>query len=180
MEVALGLLACLFYAVHAAHFIARRQQENVLWFCHLGALLVGFGLMLRWPLANAVGFLWLTIGTPLWLVYVATGGELLPGSVLTHFGGVAFGLVGLRRFGLPRGAWWKALAALVPVLFLTRLVTPPAANVNLAFAVWPGWEWLFPSHLVYLLCLASLSAAVFFGVSALLERIVIAPREAPQ
>jgi hypothetical protein len=164
-EIALGLCGVLAYGVHAVHYVARRQEENLLWFCHLAALGIGIALILRAPTLNAIGLLWLAIGTPCWFLYLAGGGELLMGAALTHCAGLALGLFGVRRLGLPRDAWWKALLALVAVHFVTRLITPPAENVNLAFAVWPGWEPWFPSHRVYLAFLTALSAAVFLALS---------------
>jgi hypothetical protein len=163
-EIALGLCGMLAYGVHATHYVSRRQEENLLWFCHLAALCIGMALLVRSPTLNAIGLLWLTVGTPCWFLYLASGGPLLPGAVLTH-GALLLSLFGVRRLGWPRDAWWKALLALAGVFALTRLVTPPAANVNLAFAIWPGWEPFFPSHAVYLVCLTVLSAAVFLAVS---------------
>lgn len=160
-EVVLGLVAILSYVVHAWHHVSRGQGENVLWICHLAALAIGIAFLARSPLLNAIGFLWLTVGVPCWLLYLATGGELLVGAVLTHGLGFVLGLVGIRRYGLPAGAWWKAIAALLAVYGLTRAVTSPAENVNLAFAVWPGWESRFPSHVVYIAVLTTASAAVF-------------------
>lgn len=173
-ETVLGLCGVIAYGVHAAHYVPRRQEENMLWFCHLAALFIGIALLVRSPTLNAIGLLWLTVGTPCWLLYLAGGGPLLPGAVLTH-SALLLGLFGVSRLGLPRDAWWKALFALAGVFVVTRLVTPPAANVNLAFAVWPGWERLFPSHAVYLVFLTATSAAVFLGVSHVLRRSSLSP-----
>jgi hypothetical protein len=175
LEVVLGLLCFVSYAVHGWHYVARRQEANLLWFCHLAALAIGLGLLVRSPTLNAVGFLWLCVGTPCWLLYLASGGELVAGSVLTHGVGLAAGAVGLRRLGLPAGAWWKALVALAIVHALSRVVTPPAENVNLAFAVWSGWESWFPSHVVYLARLTTVSAAVFLAVTWALRTSGFAP-----
>ena len=169
-EVALGLLSVASYAVHAWHFVVRRQEANLLWFCHVAALAVGLALLARLPTLNAIGVLWLCVGIPCWLLYLATGGELMAGSVLTHGVGFGAGLFGVRRLGLPEGAWWKAMLALALVFALTRVVTPPAANVNLAFAVWPGWEPWFPSYFAYIAILTAVSTVVFLIVAWTLRR----------
>jgi hypothetical protein len=163
-EIALGLFGVLAYGVHAAHYVPRRQEENLLWFCHLAALGIGIALLVRSPTLNAIGLLWLTVGTPCWFLYLAGGGPLLVGAALTH-SALLVSIFGVRQLGWPRDAWWKALLALAGVFGLTRLVTPPAANVNLAFAIWPGWERFFPSHPAYLLFLTAVSAVVFLAVS---------------
>jgi hypothetical protein len=178
-EIALGLCGLLAYGVHAAYYLPRRQGENLLWFCHLAALGIGVALLMRKPTLNAIGLLWLTVGTPCWFLYLAGGGALLPGAVLTH-SALLLSLLGVRQLGLPRDAWWKAVLALVVVFAVTRLVTPPAANVNLAFAIWPGWERFFPSHLVYLTFLALVSGATFFAVSRGLRRSGLAPAAEPR
>lgn len=175
LEVFLGLLCLFAYAVHGWHYVQRRQEANLLWFCHLAALAVGLGLLLRAPTLSAVGFLWLCVGTPLWLLDLASGGEVSVGSILTHGAGLGAGAFGLRRLGLPSGAWWKALVALVAVHALTRVVTPPAENVNLAFAVWTGWEPWFPSHLAYIALLTTVSGLVFLAVSWAARRSGLAP-----
>lgn len=174
-EVVLGVLCVLSYAVHGWHYVSVRQEANLLWFCHLAALAVGLALFVRSPTLNAVGFLWLCVGVPCWILYLASGGELVVGSLLTHGVGTAAGLYGLRHLGLPQGAWWKAVAALAAVFAVTRASTPPAENVNLAFAVWPGWEGWFPSYVAYIAFLTTLAAAVFVGVSWALRASGFAP-----
>jgi hypothetical protein len=101
---------------------------------------------------------------PLWLLDLASGGELMPSSLLTHVVSPTFAILALMRVGWPPSAWWKAATSLASLLGLTRLVTPAQANVNLAFRVWPGWERLFPNHAVYLIALTALCTALFFAV----------------
>jgi len=175
----LGALAVAFYAIHAAVHVARRQPENLLWVCHLGSLAVGAGLLLRSPALNAVGAFWLCWGLPLWILYLAMGGEFMPTSLGTHVGGLAIGFVGLRRIGLPRGAWWKTVLAWAVLVVFTRVATPPAENVNMAHRVQQGWETSFTSHPVYIVMIgatgAALSLALQFGLPKLGFR---APAEA--
>jgi hypothetical protein len=79
-------------------------------------------------------------------------------------------LYGVRRLGLPSGAWWKAVPALIALILFCRLVTPPRANVNVAFAIYPGWEKVFPSHPIYLAVMMGLSAGYFVGFEYVLRR----------
>jgi len=120
------------------------------------------------PWLFAIGFFWLTMGVPLWLLNVFTSHELMLTSTLSHIGGIIIGVYGLRFLIIPRFAWAAATGALVVLGILTRWVTPPDANVNLAFAVWSGWEGRFPSYFWYVVMLLSI-AAVSFG---LLEFII--------
>jgi len=142
----------------------------LLWSCHLGAALVGIGLLSSSATTNGIGLLFLCMGTPLWMMDLAGGGEFYPTSSLTHVGGLAIGLYGARRLGLPSGAWWKAVVALITLILICRLVTPPRANVNVAFAIYPGWEKVFSSHLVYLATMMGAAAAYFFVCEYVLRR----------
>jgi hypothetical protein len=157
---AAGLAAMAFYVVHAVESLLHRQPDNLLWACNLGALAVGIGLLMGSPTLNAIGTYWLVPGLPLWIYDLAKGGEFFWTSLLTHAGGLGVGFYGLRRLGLPRGAWWKATTALGALVVLCRVATPPKQNINLAHAAYPGWESTFPSHLVYLVSLLALFALV--------------------
>jgi len=135
---ALGAAGLALYAVHAARHATLRQPEHLLWLCNVAAVAVGGGLLLGRPMLNAIGVLWLIVGDPLWLVDLIRGGELLPTSLLTHGAGLVLGLVGLRRLGLPSGAWWRAVLAGLVLLAVTRALTPAAADVNLVYTFWPA------------------------------------------
>lgn len=166
-DVALGVVAFACYGAHATFHLLHHRPHDLLWACHISALWIGLGFCSRAPLFNAIGVCWLSLGVPLWIVDLATGGELFPTSFLTHVGGAILGVIFVRRHGFPAGAWWKAVVALMLLFAITRAVTPAEANVNLAFSVHPGWQRLFPSYPRYFAALFALSAAVF----AFTERI---------
>jgi hypothetical protein len=159
-----GLAALGFYGVHAAHHLRHHQPEHALWACHLASVLVGVGLLAGSANANAIGFLWLVLGVPLWLTDPATGGPFLATSLLTRVGGLLLAVLGLGILGMPAQAWWKAVLAFVALQQVTRVLTPPAANVNLAFAVWPGWEGRFHSYVSYEALLVAAGLGGFFVV----------------
>lgn len=73
-----GAAACAFYATHGSFHVLRGHPEDLLWACHLGALGVGVGLLLRKPALNAIGFLWLCVGTVLWGVDLAEAVSSFP------------------------------------------------------------------------------------------------------
>ncbi|MFL6245800.1 MAG: hypothetical protein ACJ74H_07225 [Thermoanaerobaculia bacterium] len=156
-----GILPIVFYAIHAAVHLHRGQPYDLLWGCHIAVLLVGFGWILRNPTLNAIGFLWSCVGLPLWILDVATGGTFLPTSTLTHVGAFAFGYIGVRKLGMPRYASIKALASFVMLWTVCRVVTPPAANINLAVRVHDGWEPYFSSYALYFAMLLVIAAAIF-------------------
>lgn len=165
----LGGAALGCYMIHGAYQLYDGRPEDLLWACHLAAALIGAGLLAASPAVNAVGTLWLCAGVPLWLLDLAGGAPFYPTSCLTHLVGLAIGLYACTRLGVPRGAWWMALAGLLALIGLSRALTPARANVNVAFAIYPGWETYFPSHPVYLMAMMLL-AAVHFLVTGLILR----------
>lgn len=157
-----GLLPIAFGAIYAGHYVRLGRPANLLWACELASLCVGIGLLVRSPACHALGVLWLAMGFFFWIIYLAGGGEFLPAALLTHVGGGAVGLIGVRALGMPRQMWWKALALLVALQQICRWITPEWENVNLAFSVHPGFERIFPSYGIYFCSLVALCAAGFF------------------
>ena len=183
-QLALGALAIACYALHGADRVWHQDPWDLLWACHVSCLLVGLGAIFRSPVLVAAGVLWLSFGVPMWLLDLATGGDFLPTSTLTHVGGLAAGIPILARSGWPRGAWWRAALLLMALMLLTRLVAPPPGNVNLAFRVWTGWEQRFPSYGPYFVLLLTCATVTFVfveyvlvaGVGRLSSRIARHPR----
>jgi hypothetical protein len=134
---------------------------------------VGVGFLVRLPVMNAVGFLWIATGDVLWLVGLASGGEFIPTSLFTHGGGLALGALGLACFGMPRHTWWRAVLAFFVLQQLCRFVTPRQANVNLAHTVWSGWEGVFPSTTAYQIALLAIGAVACFAVERISQRVLV-------
>ena len=143
--------------------------------CHVGTILVAVGLFTGAPGPNAVGLAWLVLGVGLWVLDLLGGGELLPTSLLTHVGGPALGVYGVRRLGAPAGVWWRAVVGFAALQLLTRAITPAASNVNVAFRPWGGWETRFPSYLAYEAFLLALGATGALVIEVLCRRL--APRD---
>jgi len=169
-SVWLGVVALSCYATHGAVHWLRGTPENMLWGCQLGALFIGLGLLSRSPALNGVGLLWLSAGTPFWLVGLVLGSNFLPTSVLTHVGGLLIGLWGARALGLPRGLWCKALGSALAVHLISRLITPEQRNINLANEVWPGFDGWFDSHTLFIVVVSGVASVVFLAVESGLRR----------
>lgn len=172
-----GWVSLAVWALHAFTSFRRGEPFNMLWACNVSCLLIGVGLLARVPLAHAVGLLWNLTGMPFWLVDLATGGEFIPTSFFTHVGGFLAGSLVLPERPMAPGSWWKAFLAWTLFQLLCRLTTPPAANVNLVFAVWPGWEGVFPTFARYHAFLLTFALASFVGGER--AAIAYASRRAP-
>ena len=165
----LGLLALAGTAIHWAYHLYHQRPWDLLWACHLAAVLIGIGCIFDWPACVGVGVMWLSVGVPMWIISLATGEEFAPTSLLTHVGGLTVGLIYVAERGMWPGAWWQALIALIVLQRVCRWVTPADANVNLAVAVPKGWESWFPSYIWYWLLMTLVFAMVFVSTELALR-----------
>lgn len=170
-----GGLAILFYLIHAGVLILAKEPHHIIWSCHLGCLLVGTGLILKSSWTFSIGFFWLTLGVPLWILNVLTRREFMITSTLTHLAGLLLSIFGLRFLKIHKYSWLTAAMGLIFLGGISRLITPEKANVNLAFSVWSGWEDTFPSHFWYVVMLLSI-AAIYFALLEWLLRKWTRPR----
>ncbi|MBI5200733.1 MAG: hypothetical protein HY925_04020 [Elusimicrobia bacterium] len=159
---ALGWTSLAIWAIHGVHSLLRHEPFNMFWACNVSCLLIGIGLLWEVPLAHAVGILWITTGLPFWLVDIATGGEFIWTSCLTHVGGLAAGVLALPERPMAKGSWWRGFLLWVSFQLVCRALTPEKDNVNLVWAVWPGWEGVFPTFARYHAFLLTISLSTFF------------------
>lgn len=110
---------------------------EVLWMCHLASGVLALGLILDLSAVSAAGFLFhLSIAIPAYLLHLASSGATNWTSAILH---VVTPLIGWQAWKdrlLPSGAPWISFAMCLVVLLLSRAVTPPELNVNLAFKPW--------------------------------------------
>lgn len=166
----LGGLALSFFLIHATFHAINGRPHDILWSCTLSNALIALGLFGTQPLWVAVGVTWLCMGNLTWLADVLSGGEFFVTSTLTHFGGLTVGILGARELGWPRRSFLWATAFMLGLQQLSRLATPPSANVNLAFAVQTGWERYYPNYLWFWLAMFAQAAGVYYIVGRLFER----------
>lgn len=171
--LALASAACFVW--HWSDLLRRDEAHDLLWICNVAGPVLTLGCALGRRTLVAAPLLWLTFGTPMWLLDVLGGGEIIVSSFASHLGGIAIGIAAARRFGWPRWTWWRAAAGLGAVMILSRLITPARANVNLVFAIWPGWEHLFPSYGAYFALLFAGSTLTFAIAEQLYARVVVRP-----
>jgi hypothetical protein len=110
------------------------------------------------------------MGVPLWLLNVLTSHDFMLTSTLSHIGGIIIAVYSLRFEKMPRFSWAAATAGLAVLGFVSRLVTPQQANVNLSFAVWQGWEDKFPSYFWYVVMLLTIATFTFWILDLTVRR----------
>lgn len=168
-----GVLAVLFYMIHGGALTYTGGPFHMIWSCHLGCLLVGVGLLFSYSWTYSIGFFWLCFGVPLWVLNVLTSVEFMLTSTLTHIFGFMIAIYGLKYIRIPRFSWAMATLSLIILGIISRLITPSYANVNMAFAVWSGWEKTFTSHFWYIIMLLSTSAIIFAFLEFILRRYTL-------
>ncbi len=166
----LGILALCFFGAHATIHLLHGRWYDILWTCTLSNAVLGLGLLSRRAISVAVGATWLVMGNLTWLADLLTGGDFFVTSVLTHFGGLTIGILGARILGWPRRTWIWATLGMLGMQLMARLVTPPLANVNLAFSIYTGWERYYPSYRAFWLIMSSEALIVYYLTSWLFLR----------
>jgi hypothetical protein len=155
-----GFLPLIFFFAQAIHYWRINELGTMLWMCNIGNFVLALGLFLKQPVLIRVSTLWMVPGLLVWIVYVLLPWGVFLSSTLAHLGGLAVGLVVLRRVRMDRISWLYALGWYFVTQFLSLLFTPSALNVNLAHAIQPGWEHTFNSYWKFWLALAMIAIAL--------------------
>jgi hypothetical protein len=165
----LGLLPLLFFLAQAEHYWRIDQLGHLLWMCNIGNLVLAAGLFFEKPLLVRVSALWTIPGLLVWFLYVVLTWGVFLTSTVAHVGGIAVAAIALKTYRMDRNTWLYAFAWLLLMQIVSRLITAPELNVNLAHAVQPGWERTFTSYWSFWLVL-TIATAVVLWLSGLLWR----------
>jgi hypothetical protein len=175
-----GFAVLVTIALHTAHKLEHDLFGEMLWACHVASLLIAIGLLARQSSVVAVGTLFhLAVGIPAYALDVFVLGQTSVTSVLVHLVPPLAGLVALRHEAYwPRWTPLASGALYVALIPLSRWLTEPALNVNLAFSPWPPLASLSPSPWVTWLVNIAGMAVVLPVLDGLVRRWAIAPRAA--
>ena len=124
----------------------RGDLQVVFWSCYSASFAVVLGVFLRSDWLVACGFVFfIGVGIPVWVAGRIVEGSIYPTSLLIHTVPALTGALYLGRTRrLPRHTIVGAFLLHAIALVLARFLTSPAANINLAHAVWPPVKALFP------------------------------------
>ena len=165
----LGTLPLFFFVAQGVHYWRIHQLGHMLWMCNIGNLVLALGLFFEKPLLVRVAAIWTIPGLFIWFFYVVLAWGVFFTSTLAHVGGIAVAAIALKTYRMDRNSWRYALGWSLLVQLLSRFVTAPELNVNLAHAVQPGFERTFPSYWMFWLAL-TVATAVSLWLSGLVWR----------
>jgi len=151
----LGIFPVIFFLAQLEHYRPINELGNLFWMCNIGNLVLAMGLFLEKPIVIRLAAIWTIPGLLIWIVYVVLAWGVFLSSTLAHVGGLAVALVAMSQVGMDRTAWRWAFAWYLVIQLLSRFLTPPALNVNLAHAVQPGWDRAFHSYWTFWLVLTA-------------------------
>ncbi len=158
----LGLLPLIFFFAQAVHYWRTNELGHMFWMCNIGNLILALGLFFDKPVLVRVAAIWTLPGLVVWFVYVVLPWGLFLSSILAHLGGLAVAMIALKWYRMDRTSWLHAFGWYLVVQLISRFITPPKFNVNLAHTVAPGWERTFQSYWSFWLVLTAATAAVLW------------------
>ena len=165
----IGLLPLAFFAAQVIHYWRFGGLGNLAWMCNVGNFLMALGLFLNHKELIRASAIWTVPGLGVWFWYV-----WLPGgcsSALAHVGGIIVGLFVLSYVRMDRIAWLYAFAWYLFMQLVSRLITSPEINANVAHHMQTGWETVFGSYWKFWLVMSALVAAVLWSIGMVLSWI---------
>jgi hypothetical protein len=158
----LGVLPLIFFIAQSVHYWRIHELAHMLWMCNIGNLILALGLFFDKPALVRLSAIWMLPGLVVWFVYVVLAWGVFLSSTLAHVGGLAVAMIALKHYRMDRGSWRYAFGWYLAVQLISRFITPPAFNVNLAHTVATGWERTFQSYWSFWLVLTAVTAACLF------------------
>jgi hypothetical protein len=171
----IGVLPLIFFLAQTVHYWRYGGLSHLAWMCNVGNLLLAIGLFFGHRELIRAAAIWTIPGLGVWFWYVWLSGSTAWSSTLAHVGGLLVALVVLRRIRMDRIAWFYAFVWYLFMQIVSRAVTAPVHNVNVAFRVQDGWENAFSSFWKFWIVMTLVVAVGLWGLGLLFWWIWPAP-----
>ena len=167
----LGLLPLAFFVAQVIHYWRFGGLGNLAWMCNVGNLLLAIGLFLNHKELIRASGIWTVPGLGIWFWYVWLSGSTAFSSTLAHVGGIIVGMFVVSRVRMDRIAWLYAFAWYLFMQLVSRTITSPELNANVAHHIQQGWENTFSSYWKFWLVMTVLVAAALWLIGIALSWI---------
>jgi len=167
----IGLLPLTFFLAQTIHYWHAGGMGNLWWMCNVGNLLLAIGLFLNHRELIRAAAIWTIPGLGIWIRYVLFEYDFVVSSALAHVGGIIVGLMVLRRVRMDRIAWVYAFVWYLFMQLVSRLVTDPRLNVNVAHRIQTGWQHAFSSYWRFWVVMTALVGFCLWAIGIGLSRI---------
>jgi hypothetical protein len=167
----IGFLPLAFFVAQLIHYWRFGGLGNLAWMCNVGNLLLALGLFLNHKELIRASAIWTVPGLGIWFWYVWLTGSTGFSSTLAHVGGIIVGLLVLNRVRMDRIAWLYAFAWYLFMQLVSRAVTSPEVNANVAHHIQTGWENTFSSYWKFWLVMTIVVASALWAIGMMLSWI---------
>ena len=167
----LGLLPLVFFLGQVIHYWRYGGLGNLAWMCNIGNLLLAIGLFLNHKELIRATAIWTIPGLGIWFWFVWLDGSTSLSSTLAHVGGIIVGMIVLRRVRMDHIAWLYAFVWYLFMQLVSRRVTSPDLNVNVAHHIQTGWENTFSSFWKFWLVMTVLVGVALWAIGLVLSWI---------
>jgi hypothetical protein len=167
----IGLLPLTFFLAQTIHYWRVGGIGNLFWMCNVGNLLLAIGLFLNHRELIREAAIWTLPGLGIWIRYVLFEYDFVLSSALAHVGGIIVALIVLRRVRMDRIAWVYAVVWYLFMQVVSRLVTDPRLNVNVAHRIQTGWKNAFSSYWKFWIVMTALVAFGLWAIGMVLSLI---------
>lgn len=173
-SVALGLIVLGSLVWHGWVKYQRGVFIEMSWVCHVAALTLGLGLLIRQRVLVGVGFMFFAgAGMPLYLMDVLIfGAKTTPASFFEHVICPIAGFFEVWRSGIPRRAFFVAWLMAISLQLISLLFTPPELNINLAHKVWKPLADVFGNIWIYRGLNALVGLALLYGLWRVIDALM--------
>jgi hypothetical protein len=140
--------------------------------CDVAAMVTAVGLVVGWPRAVGVAFLFeVAIGLPAFAIGLCSTYPFNPTGTIIHVVPPLLGGIVVAQRGLPPRAGLIAWAGYTATFIASYLAVPVALNINFSHFVWPPLAHMFPAAWLFQAALLVLIGALLLVAELAIRRL---------
>ena len=167
----IGFVPLALFIGQVIHYWRFGGLGHLAWMCNVGNLLLAAGLFLYHKELIRAAAIWTIPGLVIWFWFVWLNGSTAWSSTLAHVGGIVVALIVLPRIRMDHIAWVYALVWYLFMQIVSRSVTAPDLNVNVAHRIQTGWENAFSNYWKFWLAMTTVVGVTLWLIGIVLAKI---------